>query len=218
MVCLYVLTIRLIESNTIEGGTRESHLSVQDLQSTTRFAELWMLQILDTRMGFLSPSLNVMIDYFSHDHSCLKMCKICLKCTLDMTFLDCLALMFCDVVGELLPEWACPTLLTSKLTHILVSRKRIYKSSNTYTYSHTLLSKLHFTIKATIGDMCSSDIYPSVFCNSSCPIYLLVKLKCFIEVQTLLYVHFIRLKVDVRVSDTSAVEIRRTCRTIGHFL
>ena len=29
-----------------------------------------MLQILDTRMGFPSPSLNVVIDYFSH--SCLK--------------------------------------------------------------------------------------------------------------------------------------------------
>ena len=88
-----------------------------------------MLQILDTRMGFPSPSLNVVIDYFSH--SCLKMCKICLKRTPDATFLDCLALTFCDVIGELLPEWACLTLqggttflLTSKLADIPVSRVR----------------------------------------------------------------------------------------------
>ena len=88
-----------------------------------------MLQILDTRMGFPSPSLNVVFDYFSH--SCLKMCKICLKRTLDATFLDCLALTFCDVIGELLPEWACLTLqggttflLTSKFADIPVSRVR----------------------------------------------------------------------------------------------
>ena len=62
-----------------------------------------MLQILDTGMGFPSPSLNVVIDYFSH--SCFKMCKICLKRTPDATFLDCLALTFCDVINELLPEW-----------------------------------------------------------------------------------------------------------------
>ena len=55
-------------------------------------------------MGFPRPSLNVVIDYFSH--SCQKMCKIYidLKQTLDATFLYCLALMFCDVIGELLPE------------------------------------------------------------------------------------------------------------------
>ena len=88
-----------------------------------------MLQILDTRMGFPSPSLNVVLDYFSH--SCIKMCKICLKRTLDVTFQDCLALTFCDVIGELLPEWACLTLqggttflLTSKLADIPVSRVR----------------------------------------------------------------------------------------------
>ena len=50
----------------------------------------------------------MVIDYFSH--SCLKMCKICLKRTLDATFLDCVALTFCDIIGELLPEWACLTL------------------------------------------------------------------------------------------------------------
>ena len=57
----------------VAGGTRESHPSVQDLQSTTRLAESWMLQMLDTRMGFPSPSSNVVIDYFSP--TC-KMCKI----------------------------------------------------------------------------------------------------------------------------------------------
>ena len=95
-----------------------------------------MLQILDTRMGFASPSLNVVFDYFSH--SCLKMCKKCLKRTLDATFLDCLALTFCDVIGELLPEWACLTLqggttflLTSKLADIPVSRVRIIESITT---------------------------------------------------------------------------------------
>ena len=116
---------------------RESHPSVQDLQSTTRLAESWMLQILDTRMGFPSPSLNVMIDYFSH--SCLKIFKICIKRTLDTTFLDCLVLTFCDVIGKLLPEWACLTLqggttflLTSKLADIPVSRVRKYHSSNLF--------------------------------------------------------------------------------------
>ena len=49
----------------VAGGTRESHPSVQDLQSTTRISESWMLQILDTRMGFPRPSRNVVIDYFS---------------------------------------------------------------------------------------------------------------------------------------------------------
>ena len=88
-----------------------------------------MLQILDTRMGFPRPALNAAIDYFSH--SCLKMCKIDIKRTLDSTFLDCLALTFCDVIGDLLPEWACLTLqggttflLTSKLADIPVSRVR----------------------------------------------------------------------------------------------
>ena len=80
-------------------------------------------------MGFPSPSLNVVFDYFSH--SCPKMCKICLKRTLYATFLDCLALTFCDVIFELLPERACLTLrsgttfrLTSKLVDIPVSEVR----------------------------------------------------------------------------------------------
>ena len=46
-------------------------------------------------------------------------------------FIDCLVLTFCDIIGELLPEWACLTLqggttflLTSKLADIPVSRAR----------------------------------------------------------------------------------------------
>ena len=56
--------INRIYHHAVEG-TRESHLSVHDLQSTTRLAESWMLQIMDTRMGFLCPFHNVVIDYFS---------------------------------------------------------------------------------------------------------------------------------------------------------
>ena len=120
----YFLTLNNRINHHIEGGTRESHPNVQDLQSTTRLAESWMLQILDTRMGFPHPSLNVVIDYFSH--SWLKMCKICLKCSLDATFLDCLALTFCDVIGELHPEWACLILqggTTFRLTSKFLSQE-----------------------------------------------------------------------------------------------
>ena len=56
-----------IYHHTVEG-TRESHPSVHDLQSTTsmtRLAESWMLQIMDTRMGFPCPFHNVVIGYFS---------------------------------------------------------------------------------------------------------------------------------------------------------
>ena len=87
-----------------------------------------MLQILDTRMGFPSPSLNAVFDYFSH--SCLKCAKYVEKRTLVATFLDCLALTFLTSY-ELLPEWPCLTLrggttflLTSKLADIPVSRVR----------------------------------------------------------------------------------------------
>ena len=54
----------IIYHHTVEG-TRESHPSVHDLQSTTRLAESWMLQIMDTRMGFPCPFHSVVIDYFS---------------------------------------------------------------------------------------------------------------------------------------------------------
>ena len=55
---------RRIFNHHITKGTRESHPSVQDLQSTTGLAELWMLQILETRMVFHRPSLNVI--YFGN--------------------------------------------------------------------------------------------------------------------------------------------------------
>ena len=76
----------------------ESHSNVLDLP--LRLAESWMLQLSDTRIGFPRPALNVVID------SCQKICKIEIKRTLGMTFLDCLALMLhaCHVIGELLPE------------------------------------------------------------------------------------------------------------------
>ena len=55
------------------------------------------------------------------------------KRTLEATFLDCLALMSCDAIGELLPEWVCLTLqggttilLASKLADIPVSRVRMF--------------------------------------------------------------------------------------------
>ena len=38
------------------------------------------------------------------------MCKKDIKGSLEVTFQDCLALTFCDVIGDLLPEWACLTL------------------------------------------------------------------------------------------------------------
>ena len=64
-----IRTLPLQEINRIYHhiveGTRESNPSVHDLQSTTRLAESWMLQIMDTRMGFPCPFHNVVIDYFS---------------------------------------------------------------------------------------------------------------------------------------------------------
>ena len=49
--------MRKIINHHIEGGTRESQPRVQDLQHPRRG-----LQILDTRMGFPRPSLNVVLD------------------------------------------------------------------------------------------------------------------------------------------------------------
>ena len=49
----------------IAEGTRESHMSVQDLQSRTMLTDSWILQIVDTRMRFPCPFRNVVIDYFS---------------------------------------------------------------------------------------------------------------------------------------------------------
>ena len=78
--------------------TRESHPRVQDLRHPRIGKPRRGLQILDTRMGFPRPSLNEVIDYFSH--SCLKIGKICLKHTLVAAFLDFLALTLCDVRDE----------------------------------------------------------------------------------------------------------------------
>ena len=116
-----------------------------------------MLQILDTRMGSPSPSLNVVFDYFSH--SCLKMCKLCLKRTLDATFLDCLALTFCDVISELLPEWDCLTLqggttflLTSKLADVPVSRMRKHFPRRAkFGYRSVSSGRKHFPRRAKFG-------------------------------------------------------------------
>ena len=55
-------------------------------------------------MGFFRPSLNVVIYYLPH--SGLEMCKIDIDCMLDPNFLDCLALTFCDIIGDFLPERA----------------------------------------------------------------------------------------------------------------
>ena len=82
------------------------------------------------------------------------MCKLCLKRTLDATFLDCLALTFCDVIGELLPEWACLALqggttfpLTSKLADIPVPRVRICYSSSHIVQIMDFLEFLHENCK-----------------------------------------------------------------------
>ena len=54
--------MRKIINHHIEGGTRESHPRVQDLQHPRLGKPRRGLQILDTRMGFPSPSLNVVLD------------------------------------------------------------------------------------------------------------------------------------------------------------
>ena len=54
-----------IQYHHVAKGTRESHPSVHDLQSTMRLPESWMYQIMDTRMGFPCPFCNVAIEYFS---------------------------------------------------------------------------------------------------------------------------------------------------------
>ena len=57
--------MRKIIKHHIEGGTRESHPRVQDLLHPRLGKPRRGLQILDTRMGFPSPSLNVVLDYIS---------------------------------------------------------------------------------------------------------------------------------------------------------
>ena len=57
--------MRKIINHHIEGGTRESHPRVQDLQHPRLGKPRRGLQILDTRKGFPRPSLNVVLDYIN---------------------------------------------------------------------------------------------------------------------------------------------------------
>ena len=54
--------MRKIINRHIQGGTRESHPRVQDLRHPRLGKPRRGLQILDTRMGFPRPSLNVVLD------------------------------------------------------------------------------------------------------------------------------------------------------------
>ena len=81
-------------------------------------------------MGCPRPSLNVVVDYFSHFRQ--KLYKIYIKHSLNITFLDCLTLTFFDVICDLLPKLALLTNQgrtifrpTSNLADIPVSRERI---------------------------------------------------------------------------------------------
>ena len=67
--------MRKIIKHHIEGGTRESHPRVQDLLHPRLGKPRRGLQILDTRMGFPRPSLNVVLDSIS-----LQIDKIKLVC------------------------------------------------------------------------------------------------------------------------------------------
>ena len=53
--------MRKIINHHIEGGTRESHPCVQDLKHPRLSKPRRGLRILDTRMGFPRPSLNVLL-------------------------------------------------------------------------------------------------------------------------------------------------------------
>ena len=57
--------MRKIIKHHIEEGTLESHPRVQDLQHPRLGKPRRGLQILDTRMGFPRPSLNVVLDYIN---------------------------------------------------------------------------------------------------------------------------------------------------------
>ena len=57
--------MRKIINRHIEGGTRESHPRVQDLQHSRLCKLRHGLQIFDTRMGLSCPSLNVVLDSIS---------------------------------------------------------------------------------------------------------------------------------------------------------
>ena len=57
--------MRKIINHHIEGGTRESHPRVQNWQHPRLGRPRIGLQILNTRMGFPHPSLNVVLDSIS---------------------------------------------------------------------------------------------------------------------------------------------------------
>ena len=65
--------MRKIIKHHIEGGTRESHPRVQDLLHPRLGKPRRGLQILDTRMGFPRPSLNVVLDSISLILWCLTL-------------------------------------------------------------------------------------------------------------------------------------------------
>ena len=67
---LYCCKVNRI-NNCTQEGTRESHWSIHDLQSTKRLAESWMSQIMDTNMGFPCPFWSVVIDNF-HPRLCFQ--------------------------------------------------------------------------------------------------------------------------------------------------
>ena len=67
--------MRKIINHHIEGGTRESHPRVQDLQHPRLGKPRRGLQIFDTRMGFPRPSLNVVLDSINH-HPNFKYCTL----------------------------------------------------------------------------------------------------------------------------------------------
>ena len=108
---------------------RQSHPRSQDLQSTPRFAKYYVAN--HGQEDGISESLPEWVDWL-FIYSYLKIWKIDIKRTLDTTFLNCLALNFCDVKGHLLLEWACRTdqggttfPLTSNFVNIPVSRVRM---------------------------------------------------------------------------------------------
>ena len=89
------------------------------------------------------------------------------KRTLDVTFLYCLALTFCDVISELLPEWACLTLqggttflLTSKLADIPVSRvRKHYKNRIMHNLSHDSSNIGHFIFRTLSSEQGELFLY-----------------------------------------------------------
>ena len=59
--------MRKIINHHIDGGTRESHPRVQDLQHPRLGKPRRVLQIFYTRMGFPRPSINVVLDSINPD-------------------------------------------------------------------------------------------------------------------------------------------------------